>query len=288
MKNNPLGRGLAALIAGNKEYYSLDSGAQVVNMIQIDQIIPNPKQPRQYISEIELLELAESIQKFGILQPLLVYKIESNQYQIIAGERRWQAAKKAGLEEVPVIIKEISNTSEILEIALIENIQRQDLNILEEAESYDKLIFECNYTQEALAAKLGKSRSHIANALRLLKLPLAIQECIKKNQISYGHAKALVSAASPMELVSKILADNLSVRQVEDLIKNERNITRNHNKNQDIVDLERRIFKVLEMNTKIYLNDNGSGKIYINFDTLMHLDRFFSIISSVDINNVTI
>lgn len=213
-----LGRGLSALFGEEREdYASLDSVRQG-KTVPIEQLTPNPFQPRRFFDEQELKELADSITVHGLLQPILVRRDpeNSNGFQIVAGERRWRAAQLARLHEVPVIIREI-NESNALEIAIVENVQRQDLNPIEEAEGYQRLIDEFTHRQEDLAQLVGKSRSHVANTLRLLNLPAEVRKMVTGGQLSAGHARALLNTEQPIEFAKQVIKDGLNVRQTEKL-----------------------------------------------------------------------
>lgn len=214
-KRVALGKGLDALIPELKA-----SESKNLIFCGIEEIRPNPRQPRKHFDEAKLQELAESIREKGILEPLLVRKV-SEGYELVVGERRWRAAQKAGLKEVPVLVKELDERA-ALEISLIENLQREDLNPIEEAEAYQRLIEEFNLSHEALSARIGKDRTTITNALRLLKLPPEIREHLLQNRLSPGHARALLSLEDrdkQKELCNLIIQKDLSVRQVEDLAK---------------------------------------------------------------------
>ena len=213
-----LGRGLDSLFADN----SVDEINPSVNKLRIMEIEPNHDQPRKDFDEKALSELAESIEQHGVLQPLVVRPLANGAYQLVAGERRWRAARIAGLTEVPVVIKELSD-EEVIEIAMIENLQREDLNPLEEALGYRYIMDELGITQEQAAEKVGKSRPAVANALRLLKLPDEVQEMIKNNLISPGHARALLGFDSEdmiIQTAKLIVKEDLSVREVETMVKN--------------------------------------------------------------------
>lgn len=237
------------------------------NEIEISKIIPNPHQPRFHFDEIKLQELADSIKEHGIIQPLVVSK-KGEQYEIIAGERRFQAAKLAGLSKIPVIIREVSEQQK-LELAIIENIQRHNLNPVEEARSYQKLIDEFDLSQEEAAAKLGKSRSAVANKLRILNLPVEIQKALMEDKITEGHAKAILAIENPEKqkaLFDLIIKSGLTVRQTEN--KSKEVSVRTHKRILS-VDPEQ---KVLEdnlsqaLNTKVKLQKSGvGGKIIIEF-----------------------
>lgn len=212
-----LGRGLDSLFADN----SVEEINPSVNKLRIMEIEPNHDQPRKDFDEKSLSELAESIEQHGVLQPLVVRPLANGSYQLVAGERRWRAARIAGLTEVPVVIKELTD-EEVIEIAMIENLQREDLNPLEEALGYRYMMDELNITQEQAAEKVGKSRPAVANALRLLKLPNEIQDMVKNNLISPGHARALLGFDSEdmiLQTAKIIIKEDLSVREVENLVK---------------------------------------------------------------------
>ncbi len=217
-----LGRGLDSLFADN----SVEEINPSVNKLRIMEIEPNHNQPRKDFDEKALSELAESIEQHGVLQPLVVRPLASGSYQLVAGERRWRAARIAGLTEVPVVIKELTD-EEVIEIAMIENLQREDLNPLEEALGYRYMMDELKITQEQAAEKVGKSRPAVANALRLLKLPNEVQEMVKNNLISPGHARALLGFDSEdmiIQTAKMIVKEDLSVRDVESLVKKSKKI----------------------------------------------------------------
>lgn len=217
-----LGRGLDSLFADN----SVEEINPSVNKLRIMEIEPNHDQPRKDFDEKSLSELAESIEQHGVLQPLVVRPLANGSYQLVAGERRWRAARIAGLTEVPVVIKELTD-EEVIEIAMIENLQREDLNPLEEALGYRYMMDELNITQEQTAEKVGKSRPAVANALRLLKLPNEIQDMVKNNLISPGHARALLGFDSEdmiVQTAKMIIKEDLSVREVENLVKKSKKI----------------------------------------------------------------
>lgn len=278
VKNKVLGRGLSALISenvNNNEHYLEDD-------ISLEMIVTSKIQPRQIFSEEHILELAESIKKNGIIMPIIVrFSKTHNKYEIIAGERRWRAAKIAGLSTIPAIIKEVDD-KQALEIALIENVQRQDLTVLEEAEGYKKLIEEFNYTQEKLSEIIGKSRSHIANLLRLLILPDSIKEMINKGELSMGHARAIIGAEN-MDITAKEVVENkLNVRQTESLVKREnkpliKTYTKEHS--EDIAKLEETVSQTLGMKITIEDTPNG-GKVMVFFQNLTQLDTILQRLSN--------
>jgi ParB family chromosome partitioning protein len=219
IRKQVLGRGLSALLGpiGEDERESQKESSMTLS---IQAIHPNPQQPRLHFSEEELTSLCESIREKGILQPILVrlHPHEKGKYQIVAGERRWRAAQKAGLTQIPVYIRDFSD-KETLEVGLLENIQRQDLNPIEEAEGYRRLAEEFDHTQESLSRILGKSRSHIANTLRLLTLPQKVKQYLIEGKLSAGHGRSLIGNQNPEKLADLIVGRNLSVRQVETLSK---------------------------------------------------------------------
>jgi len=225
-KNRGLGRGLSALMADvtqETEARGADTPTRRADTrLPIEKVQPNPDQPRRRFGETELQELADSLREKGIIQPLIVrqHPPGSDTFQIVAGERRWRAAQMAGLHEVPVIVREYDDT-EVLEIAIIENIQRADLNPVEEAAGYRQLMEKFGHTQERLAEALGKSRSHIANSIRLLALPDGVREMLSDGRLTAGHARALVVAEDPMALARQVVAKGLSVRETEALVRRE-------------------------------------------------------------------
>ena len=217
VKRNGLGRGLESLFVDN----SVEESSSATNKLKLMEIEPNHDQPRKTFEEKALAELADSIAQHGVLQPLVVRPMTNGSYQLVAGERRWRAARMAGLSEVPVIIKELTD-EETIEIAMVENLQREDLNPLEEALGYSYMMKELKITQEEAAEKVGKSRPAIANSLRLLKLPEEIQEMVRDNIISAGHARALLGFETTEEMIATanmIKKEDISVRQIEALVK---------------------------------------------------------------------
>ena len=245
--------------------------------LAVDKLVPGKFQPRRYFEDEALDQLAESIATHGVLQPLLVRPLNNNMFEIIAGERRWRAAQKAQVHEVPVVIQELGD-QDALEIALIENLQREDLTAIEEADGYQRLMDEFGHTQDALARQLGKSRSHVANMLRLLKLPAPVQNLIQIGSISAGHARALVGAKDPGQLADLIISKGLSVRQIESLVQKSadgklkpgRRKSRNE-KDVDILALEELTSNKLGMRVTID-SDGGAGKLSIEYSTLDQLD----------------
>lgn len=267
-KQSGLGKGLGALMLEN----NVDDMVST-STLPINEIIPNKEQPRKTFDEGALQELADSITVHGVLQPLLVRPLLSGGYQLIAGERRWRASRMAGLKEVPVIIKELSD-SEAMEIAIIENLQREDLNPIEEAEGLQALIDKCDYTQEQVAVSVGKSRPAIANALRLLKLPEEVRQMTKDGEISAGHARALLAfdnQAIMYEVAKQIVSDKLTVRDVERLAKRP---TKSADKKQNAKhrdsfydEVELSLTDVLGRRVKVY-NGRSKGTLEIEFYSL--------------------
>ncbi len=219
-KSRGLGRGLSALmadVAAETEEKSSDKPRPAEQSVPIEKVQPNPDQPRQAFAKEALDELAASIKEKGIIQPLIVRR-KGNGFEIVAGERRWRAAQQAQLHEVPVIVRDFTDT-EVLEVAIIENIQRADLNPVEEAAGYKQLMDRFGHTQEKLAEAMGKSRSHIANLMRLLTLPEAVQSMLRDNSLTAGHARALITADDPLSLAQQVVQRGLSVRETEKLAK---------------------------------------------------------------------
>ena len=223
-QNKKLGRGLSVLLGDNQNKAKLpaNKNQELVEKISLERIIAGIYQPRINFDEEALEDLSNSIKEQGVIQPIILRKIDDeNNYEIIAGERRYRASKMAGLTEIPAIIKKLNN-HEALELALIENIQRDDLSLIEEAIGYKKLIAEFSYTQEQIAKKLGKSRSHITNLLRLLTLPQNVQNMLEIGKISMGHARAIINAKDPETLAQRIVEETLNVRDAEDLVRDEK------------------------------------------------------------------
>ena len=280
-----LGRGLSALLGDaaprtvpNEE--GLPAVGSSVRMLPVSSLAPHPGQPRRHFDEGALEELAQSIAQRGIIQPIVV-RPHGKDYQIVAGERRWRAAQRARLHEVPVIVRDLDD-AETLEIALVENIQRQDLNAIEEADTYSKLIQEFGHTQDALGKLVGKSRSHVANLLRLLDLPINVQKFVIDGAISMGHARAIINAPDPETLAERVIERGLSVRDTEKLARGgaragvatrERKSAGNAapSENADIAALERQIGDVLGLNVRISFGEGG-GTLTIGYSTLDQLD----------------
>src|SRR6218665_2934508 len=217
-----LGRGLAALIGEMDQPLANDTPAKPVSAdrrVPIEFVTRNPRNPRRSFDESELQDLASSIRQHGIVQPVVVRTIEADRYEIIAGERRWRAAQLAGFADIPVIVRDVDDRT-ALEIAMVENVQRSDLNPLEEALGYEQLIAEHGYTQNDLGEIIGKSRSHVANSLRLLKLPDPVRDLLSAGTLSAGHARALIPTSDPVGLAQSVVSKGLSVRDAEKLAQN--------------------------------------------------------------------
>lgn len=273
-KRKSLGRGLGALLGDDLD----ENGAPAAEVkptdnINIEEIVPGKYQPRTEFDKEALQSLADSIREKGVLQPLLVRR-QGDKYELIAGERRWRASKLAGLTEVPVVVKELSD-QEVLEAALVENILRENLSAIEEAEGFQRLIDEFAHTQEALAQIVGKSRSHIANTLRLLALPQEVQELVREGRLSAGHARALVGLENAPALAKQIIAKDLNVRQVEELVarqKEPKAAKTKTERNSDIADIERELVKNLGLRIKISPNKQGGGKVVLQYSSVAELD----------------
>ncbi len=277
-----LGRGLAALIGDDFEEAPVDGGAagrDGLRMVAVADILPSAFNPRQRFDEEELRELAGSIREKGLLQPILIRPAGEGRYEIVAGERRWRAAQMAGLHEVPVIVREMDDRA-ALEVALIENVQRSDLNALEEAQGYQRLIDQFGYTQQQLADVIGKSRSHVANTLRLLKLPKDVLRMIHDGALSAGHARALVATDDPSALAKKIVRLGLSVREAEKLSQTEGKAASSAGKPRPPHDdaalasraLRQELEEALGMPVQIKANRNGSGRLVLQWQSLEQLD----------------
>ena len=284
-KRKNLGRGLEALL-GDKDFLLDDIATPFdidkkdsVQKISVEQLSASAFQPRMNFDEEALNTLASSIKEKGILQPLLVRQKLNGNYEIIAGERRFRAALKAGLKEIPVIVKDFSD-KEVLEVALIENIQRENLSAIEEAESLEHLIKSFSHTQESLSQVIGKSRSYIANTLRLLSLPRSIQQKVKDNILSAGHVRPLIGLENAEELAEKIIKKGLNVRQVEELVQQAKTAKpkKPKNKDQDIVDIENNIKQNLGLKIKISTAKNGGGKVVLSYSDLAELDKILDIL----------
>lgn len=279
-KKNALGRGLDALITIDD---TETSGSSSINEVSLSSIITNPEQPRRMFDEESLSELASSIKQIGVIQPITLRKMDDGTYQIIAGERRYRASMMAGLESIPAYIKTVDD-DEVMEMALIENIQREDLNSIEIALAYQNLIDSLSLTQEQLSERVGKKRATITNYLRLLKLPAEVQMGVKNKKIDMGHARALVTMADPvaqLALYNQILDDGLSVRKVESLVKDfgetdtkskkekdtikQKTTTPNISNDYDL--LKQHLSSYFDTEVQFSYNKKGKGKITIPFNS---------------------
>lgn len=264
-KQSGLGKGLGALMLENAT-----DDMVATNTLPLNEIIPNKDQPRKTFDEGSIQELAQSIEQHGVLQPLLVRPLAEGGYQLVAGERRWRACRIAGVKEVPVVVKELTDT-ETMEIAIIENLQREDLNPIEEAEGLQALIDKCGFTQEEVATSVGKSRPAIANSLRLLRLPEEVRDMTKNGDISAGHARALLSfdnEAMICEVAQNIVSNKLTVRDVERLAKisetAKTTVRRAKRRDSFYDEVELSLSEVLGRKVKVY-NGRGKGTLEIEF-----------------------
>jgi len=271
-----LGRGLSSLIGETKSEIN-------INKLSISDLVSNKFQPRKIFDEENLEELANSIKERGIIQPIIVRKSSDNisKYEIIAGERRWLAAQKAGLHQVPVVITNVDDLKS-LEFSIVENVQRNDLNVIEEASGYQRLIQEFSYDQEKVAQFIGKSRSHVSNFLRLLGLPKSVLKLIEVKKISAGHAKILVGLVNAEFIANKIVEKNFSVRQTENFVKIfkvKRNQS-NHLKDPNIQFLESSVADKNGLNIKINNKKNNKGSIIVEYNDIDQLNKIIEIIKS--------
>jgi ParB family transcriptional regulator, chromosome partitioning protein len=282
-KNPPpprLGRGLAALL-GDAAVQSEGDRGTVVVQLPVDQIDANPFQPRSDFDSAELESLADSIKVQGVLQPILVRKhpTEQGRYQIVAGERRFRAATMAGLSEIPTLLREMDD-SDAAVVALVENLQRQDLNALEEAEGYQRLLDDFGLTQEALGYAVSKSRSHISNTIRLLRLPEPIKRDLRSGTLTSGHARALLNAPNPEVLAEQIAKRGMSVRQAENLVAKAvaaRGASRPPKPARvDLSELERRATEQIGCRVTISLNRSGGGDISVQFHDMFQLEELIN------------
>ena len=275
-----LGRGLAALIGEVGDEMSVVERGRGQRRVPVEFLRPNPRNPRKYFEESELLELSQSIRDRGIIQPIVVRPVpnKSDAFEIVAGERRWRAAQNAGLHDVPVVVVEIDDKTS-LEYAILENVQRADLNPVEEAQGYSRLMADFSYTQENLAKIIGKSRSHIANMMRLSDLPESVKALLVNRQITAGHGRALLSVSDPHGVARRIVDQGMSVRQVEEIAQADQTIPKNletksafkPGKDPDTRALERALQDVLGLNVEIAHKGQG-GELRIRYKTLEQLD----------------
>jgi ParB family chromosome partitioning protein len=284
VKRPPLGRGLAALFGETGTRLSADPGGARPNgaqIVPIEAIRPSPFQPRRRFAETELDELAQSIREKGIVQPLLVRPIgdPAADFELVAGERRWRAAQRVGLHEVPVVIRPLGD-SDVLEIALVENLQREDLSPLEEAEAYSRLTREFGRSQAGLAEAVGKSRSHVANTLRLLALPAAVRKSLDEGALSAGHARALLGAPDPAALAVEVVRRGLNVRATETLVRRRaaQPQPRPHPlRNSDTVALEQELASTLGLRVTLAPKRRG-GSLTVHYASLDQLDRVLALL----------
>ena len=273
-----LGRGLAALIGDvGAESQTSERGARNQRKVPIEFLHPNPRNPRKTFAEAELEEFAASIGKRGIIQPIVVRSRGADKFESVAGERRWRAAQRAGLHEVPVVVVEVTD-AESLELAIIENVQRADLNAIEEAAGYQALMNEFNHSQDDVASIVGKSRSHVANSLRLLKLSDAIKAHVQAGRLSAGHARALVGQPNAEQFADEIIKRGLNVRQAEEWAKRDGRAQAGkaragkQGKDADIAALEARLSNALGFDVAIEHKPNGGGVLSVRYRTLEQLD----------------
>lgn len=295
-KKQALGRGLGALLSDASTDITSNLGIQErehvvgnIAMLKISQIEVNPFNPRIEFEKDGLAELASSIKELGIVQPLTVRKLGNDKFQIISGERRFKASQIVGLKEIPAYIR-IANDQAMLEMALVENIQRRDLNPMEIALSYKRLVDECNLTQEALADRVGKKRSSTANYLRLLTLPIEIQNALKEKKISFGHARSLISIDDDevkLYILDMIIKENLSVRKVEELVRESKEAQSNQSEKakkniSKLSDSHKKmkssLKEILDAKVNLKPNNNGGGNIVISFKSESDLERIMKII----------
>ena len=287
-KKHGLGRGLEALLGDDDLNFNLDNistGESLsvgIKKISVNDLEPSQYQPRKDFNPEALDALVKSIKEKGVLQPLIVRPRDSGKYDIIAGERRCRASKLAGIAEVPVIEKDLNN-QEILEVALVENLLRENLSAIEEAEGFNRLITEFSHTHEAVSEIVGNSRSYRTNALRLLSLPASIQEMIKNNTLSAGHARALVGLDNSEEIAQKIIARGLNVRQTEELVNNIKNqainqIRKNMKKDPSLKELEKGLTKSIGLKVKINSGDENKGKVTIEYKSPAELEQILSLL----------
>ncbi len=285
-KSRGLGRGLSALMSDVTGDTASDTPRRPDLRVPVESLRPNPNQPRRSFGETELSELSDSIREKGVIQPLIVRPdpTTAGSYEIVAGERRWRAAQRAQLHEVPVIVRSYSD-AEVLEVAIIENIQRADLNAIDEATAYRQLMERFGHTQDQLATALGKSRSHVANLMRLLALPDEVQRYVTEGHLTAGHARALIGHPRCAELARRAITDKLSVREVERLARQPAPTTRQPRapgapeKDADTIQIERELSAALGMGVTIdHTAGEESGKLTIRYKTLAQLDDLLRVL----------
>jgi len=282
-KKKGLGRGLISLFGDQPEEVALKSTVDNPYLVlSVSDLVPNQFQPRNYFEEKKIDELTQSVKKNGLIQPIAVRKGKKGIYEIVAGERRWLAAQRAGLHDVPVIVLNLNDTQS-LELAIIENIQREELNSIEEAKGYDRLIKEFHYDHERLSEFMGKSRSHISNTLRLLTLPTEIIKYVNEGKLTAGQVRPLVGRFNAVQLARSIIKEKLSSRSIENLVKKEKEKEDEKLKpikrtDANILLAQRRIEESLGLNTKIVHKKNSSGKIIINFSNADQFDMLSNLL----------
>ena len=287
-----LGRGLDALIDTADEIHT--SGSSSINEIPVDRIVPNPNQPRHEFDEDALEELAESIRQLGIVQPITLRQMDDESYEIIAGERRWRASKLAGLTTIPAYVR-TANDENMMQMALVENIQREDLNAIEVALAYQKLIEQYHLTQEELSEKVGKRRATVANALRLLKLPAPVQLALRNKSIDQGHARAILGAQEPsvmLKLFKEVQERGYSVRQVEEMVKalnagetvksgRHQLSNRKNRLPEEYNELKGRLSDFFQTKVQMTCSQQGKGKITINFGNEEELEKIIAMFAKM-------
>src|SRR5690606_15998971 len=292
-KKSGLGKGLSALLDNNipatdlKELNNVQPG--IITTLAVEMIEPNPFQPRNEFKEEELLNLADSIRVHGIIQPVTVRRVHADRYQIISGERRFRASQLAGLKSIPVYVR-VANDQSMLEMALVENIQRENLNAIEIAISYKRLIDECKLTQEDLGLRVGKDRSTVNNYLRLLKLPPQIQAALRADKISMGHARAIINISDPMmqiKIFNDIIENDLSVRSVEEVVrgtakpaKKEVSISEKFLKGLEYKQIQKRLEDKFETKIEVKHRKNGSGQIHFTYFSTDDLNRLLDLLDT--------
>jgi len=277
-KRTALGQGLNALIPLDMPA-EIKKGDQIILYVDIDSLEPNPNQPRTSFSTTSLQDLSNSIKELGVIQPLIARSTRSGDLELVAGERRWRAAKIAGLLQVPVIVRNVSD-SESLEIALIENLQREDLNPMDTAEAYAILVEKYSYTHDVLAKRMGKDRTSVTNYLRLLKLPDPVKEHVRQEQLSMGHARSLLAIEhlpTQMSVAQKVVRRKLSVRELERIVQNYKNKSIEKNtksrKDEPLRYLEKNLCSLFSTKVSVTKNNDNSGKIAIHFHSQEELER---------------
>jgi ParB family chromosome partitioning protein len=280
-----LGRGLAALIGDDTPDNPDANDTRQLRQVPIELLRANPNNPRKTFKDEDLEDLAQSIREKGLLQPLLVRSLGDGYHEIVAGERRWRAAQRAGIHDVPVLVRELTD-GEALEIALIENIQRSDLNAIEEARAYAQLVEQFGYTQQQLAQSVGKSRSHVSNTLRLLSLPQNIRQHIERGVLTAGHARTLVAAEKPEDLAQQIIDLGMSVRGAEELSRQQGSDKgppanrKTREKTPDVRALEKELSEILGLKVELQEKGKTAGTVSIRYSSLDQLDDLTSLFRS--------